>query len=120
MSYLRDVGVRTECAVQGAAGSGSFTPMLSVIIVTFRSRAEIEACLQSIPRSLQERPVQVIVVENASGDGIGEVVRGRFPGVTYLELANNVGFAKANNIGYEKADGDFILFLNPDSRDERL
>jgi N-acetylglucosaminyl-diphospho-decaprenol L-rhamnosyltransferase len=91
------------------------TPVLSVIIVTYKSRSEIEACLGSIPVSIRDRPVEIIVVENASGDGIGKVVRGCFSSVTYIELGRNQGFSKASNIGYEKADGDFILFLNPDT-----
>jgi len=89
--------------------------ILSVLIVTYKSRDEIEACLASIPRRLQGRAVEVIVVENASGDGIGELIRGKYPWVTYMEPEGNLGFGKANNLAYEVASGEFILFLNPDT-----
>jgi len=71
--------------------------------------------LDSLPRSLQGRPVEVIVIENASGDCVGELIRTEYPWVNYLESGINLGFAKANNIAYEFARGEFILFLNPDT-----
>ncbi len=89
--------------------------LLSILIVTYKSREEIRACLDSLPRSLQGRPVEVIVIENASGDGIGELVRTEYPWVIYLEPGMNLGFGKANNLAYEQAHGEFILFLNPDT-----
>jgi hypothetical protein len=46
-------------------------PWLSVIIVAYRSRDEIGPCLASLPRELQGRVVEVIVVDNASDDGAG-------------------------------------------------
>jgi GT2 family glycosyltransferase len=89
--------------------------LLSVLIVTYKSRDEIRACLDSIPRRLQDRPVEVIVVENASGDGIGDLIRADYPWVSFLEPGVNLGFGKANNLAYERAHGEFILFLNPDT-----
>jgi len=90
-------------------------PILSVLIVTYKSREEIRSCLDSVPRHLSGAPIQVIVVENASGDGVGEIVQSCYPWVTYLELPENAGFGRANNIAYEKASGEYILFLNPDT-----
>lgn len=95
--------------------SSESSVILSVLIVTYKSRDEITACLESIPRTLQGRPVEVIVVENASGDGIGDLVRRDFPWVTYLEPGQNLGFGKANNLAYEQARGEYVLFLNPDT-----
>src|ERR1700744_1043887 len=95
------------------------SPILSVIIVTYKSRGEIRECLSSLPRELSGREVEVIVVENASGDGIGQIVREQFPWVTYWESEVNLGFGKANNLGYERARGDYVLFLNPDTISNR-
>jgi len=91
------------------------TPLLSVIIVAYKSRDEISACLASLPRTLEGRDVEVTVVDNSPGDGTGEIVRTQFPHVAYLEPATNLGFGRANNLGYAHARGDFILFLNPDT-----
>jgi GT2 family glycosyltransferase len=94
-------------------------PILSVIIVTYRSRAEISACLGSIPREIDGGEVEVFVVENASGDGIGELVRERFPWVRLMEPGANLGFSKANNLAYDLAGGECVLFLNPDTISNR-
>lgn len=90
-------------------------PILSVIIVTYRSAEEIGPCVASIPRALAGRPVEVIVVENASGDGTPALLRQEFPWVEVIEPPTNLGFGKANNLGYERARGETILFLNPDT-----
>lgn len=91
------------------------TPLLSIIIVAYRSRDEIGACLASLPRTLEGRAVEVIVLDNAPGDGAGEVVRTQFPHVGYLAPGANLGFGRANNLGFSRACGEFILFLNPDT-----
>ena len=95
--------------------STSNTPLLSIVIVAYRSKDEIGACLASLPRSLEGRAVEVVVVDNSPGDGTGEIVRAQFPHVAYLEPGANVGFGRANNLGFTRAQGDFILFLNPDT-----
>ena len=91
------------------------TPLLSIIIVAYRSRDEIGPCLASLPGTLEGREVEVIVVDNSPGDGAGEIVHTRYPQVTYLAPGANLGFGRANNLGYARARGDFILFLNPDT-----
>ena len=90
-------------------------PLLSVIIVAYRSRDEIGPCLASLPRALAGRPVEVVVVDNSPDDGAGGVVQRDFPWVRYLAAAENLGFGRASNLGYRHATGDFILFLNPDT-----
>ena len=91
------------------------SPILSILIVTYKSRNEIGQCLYSLPRELKGQAVEVIVVENASGDGISEIIRREFPWVYYIESDRNLGFGKASNFAYEHAKGDFVLFLNPDT-----
>jgi glycosyltransferase involved in cell wall biosynthesis len=55
--------------VRGAADSRILPviPQLSVIIVAYRSRDEIGPCLNSLPRELDGREVEVIVVDNFAG-----------------------------------------------------
>ncbi|HTX66288.1 MAG TPA: glycosyltransferase family 2 protein [Opitutaceae bacterium] len=93
----------------------SATPLLSVIIVAYRSHDELGPCLASLPRTLAARPVEVIVVDNSPGDGAGDLVRRDFPWVRYLAPGGNLGFGRANNLGYRQAAGELILFLNPDT-----
>lgn len=89
--------------------------MLSIIVVAYRSRDEIGACLASLPVSLENRSVETLVVDNSPGDGADEIVRDRFTHVRYLAAPSNLGFGRANNLGYANSSGEFVLFLNPDT-----
>jgi len=89
-------------------------PRLSIIIVTFNSRAEIEACLGSLVEGVQiDR--EIIVVDNASTDGTAVHLRERWPGVRLVALGANLGFARATNLGIAQTFGPLVLLLNPDT-----
>jgi GT2 family glycosyltransferase len=90
-------------------------PLLSIIIVAFKSRDEIGPCLASLPRGLDGRAVEVIVVDNSPGDGAGALVSTQFPWVDYVAVEKNLGFGRANNLGYARSRGECVLFLNPDT-----
>ncbi len=89
--------------------------ILSVIVVAYRSRREIEECLVSIPQSLIDYRVEVIVVDNFQEDGVEALISDKFPFVRYVNPGKNLGFGKANNLGYHQSSGKYILFLNPDT-----
>ena len=89
-------------------------PRLSVIVVSYRCAELLDDCLRSLERR-QDLAMEVIVVDNASGDGTVERVRERHPWVVLKPLDENTGFAVANNIGLRLATGDHLLLLNPDT-----
>ena len=93
------------------------TPLLSIVIVAYKSRDEIAGCLASIPQHLPEGTVEIVVVDNFPSDGVGEIVRSGFPEVKYLAPEKNLGFGRANNLGYAQTDpaSELVLFLNPDT-----
>ena len=95
----------------------SSAPILSIVIVAYKSCAEIAGCLGSLPRTLLGGSVKVVVVDNSAGDGTGEIVRERFPWVKYIAPEKNLGFGRANNLGYSQSNpgSEFVLFLNPDT-----
>lgn len=99
--------------------------LTSVIIVSHWSQATLGACLDQVLAAAGQP--QVIVVDNQSGDGtLGQVQRrlqtlasaqgGAGPERLKL-IANdhNLGFASACNQGAAAADGDVLVFLNPDA-----
>jgi GT2 family glycosyltransferase len=88
---------------------------LSIIIVTYNSAAHIDACLESLKRNPASIDHEVVVVDNASGDGTAALVRGRHPSVRVVDSGGNVGFAKASNIGMRQTAGELVLLLNPDT-----
>ena len=90
-------------------------PELSVIIVSWNTRELTGACLRSIARHLASVPHEVIVIDNASGDGSAEMIRSEFPAVRVIANADNVGFGTANNQGMQVARGRRLLLLNSDT-----
>ncbi len=88
---------------------------LSVVIVSWNCRAELLDCLQSVVRHPCSGTQEIIVVDNASSDGTVEAVHLRFPAVRVFETGANIGFARAANLGLKTTEGEYILFLNPDT-----
>lgn len=86
---------------------------LSIIIVSWNVRRDLEVCLQSL-RGNQDVAYELIVVDNASHDDTREMLQG-YPEVRLIANADNRGFAAANNQGLAVAAGEFILLLNPDT-----
>jgi GT2 family glycosyltransferase len=89
---------------------------LSIIIVSWNTQDLLNACLASIFQFQPAFPLQVIVVDNDSGDGSPEMVQRHFPAVCLLKNTVNLGFAAANNQGARAAAGRFLLFMNPDTQ----
>ncbi len=88
---------------------------LSIIIVNYNVRHFLEYCLLSVRKASIGLQVQVIVVDNASTDDDHEWIAEQFPKVHLIKNENNQGFGKANNQGLQLADGEYVLFLNPDT-----
>jgi N-acetylglucosaminyl-diphospho-decaprenol L-rhamnosyltransferase len=96
-------------------------PDLSIVIVSWNTRALLEACLASLHATSEERSSilnmesEIIVVDNASTDGSPDMVRARFPAVRLIECDHNLGFAAGNNRGLSVASGRYALLLNSDT-----
>ena len=88
---------------------------LTIIIVSFNTRAELEACLASIAAAPPSAAHGIIVVDNASSDGSPDAVRRNWPGVRLIASGRNLGFAAANNMGIREAASEFVLLLNSDT-----
>src|SRR5258708_473456 len=88
---------------------------LSIIIVNWNSKDFLRGCLKSIRAHPPSRPYEIIVVDNGSFDGCGEMLAKEFPGTIFVQSEKNVGFARANNLGFEHASGEVVWFLNPDT-----
>jgi GT2 family glycosyltransferase len=92
---------------------------LSVVIVNWRTRDLLHACLRSLREAMGERleagEAELIVVENASGDGSAEMVAAEFPEARLIVNEENRGYAAANNQGIAAARGRDVMLLNPDT-----
>jgi len=101
--------LQTEAAIRTAR------PEISIIIVNWKSSEYLRKCLQSVYRFTEGTAFEVIVVDSASYDGCGEMLAREFPGVCFIQSAENLGFAGANNLGAQRAKGCDLLLLNPDT-----
>ena len=83
------------------------------VVVATRNRA---SALQRTLRRLVALPEQpaVIVVDNASDDGTGELIRASFPDVRVIELSENAG-AAARTVGARHTETPFVAFSDDDS-----
>jgi GT2 family glycosyltransferase len=91
------------------------SPEVSIIIVNWRSKDYVRACLESIAADRYRDSYEVLVVDNDSGDGCGAMLEAQFPQVRYIQSTTNLGFARANNLAVAESRGRYILFLNPDT-----
>lgn len=90
---------------------------LSIIIVSWNVRDLLAQNLEQLGSlSRPEFPTEVLVVDNASGDGTTKMVRAKFSWVHLLINDWNAGFAKAVNHALRVATGEVIILLNPDMR----
>jgi N-acetylglucosaminyl-diphospho-decaprenol L-rhamnosyltransferase len=88
---------------------------LDVVIVSYRSRELLRACLEALRAHPPSIPMSVVVVDNASGDGTGEMVGRDFPEVQPIASPENLGFAAATNLGARRGTAPYLLALNPDT-----
>ena len=100
-------------AVPPAAVPGT----VSVVVVNYKGADDTIACLQGL--SALDWPadrLEVVVVDNASGDGSVERIRAAVPGAIVVASAVNTGFAGGCNLGVVHASGEVVGFLNNDAR----
>ena len=84
----------------------------ALVIVNFRSADLVSSCLAALSA---DAPAEIVVVDNASGDGSAATLRGRYPQITVLERATNGGFAAGVNAGVAATHAPVVIVLNPDT-----
>lgn len=83
----------------------------TIIIVNYNAGPFLRHCMESLAACPADK--EIIVVDNASTDGSLYCLN-ELPKVRVLRNMRNLGFAAACNQGLSMANGDTILFLNPD------
>lgn len=92
------------------------TSVVSVVIVSWNVAELLPDCINSLLAASQPGfKLEIIVVDNASGDGSSTLVRQHFPQVKLIANAHNFGFGRACNQGWRQSDGEYVFFLNPDA-----
>jgi GT2 family glycosyltransferase len=99
----------------GCGGAMIGMPRLSIVIVSYNARADLERCLTSLVSEAPAIDHEIIVVDNASTDDTVQTVRSRWTGIRLIEAGGNLGFSRANNIGIRQSFGELVLLLNGDT-----
>src|SRR3954451_744058 len=87
---------------------------LAVVIVACHSAEALGRTLPAVARELGPDD-ELIVVDNAPGDGVEVLLREHVRGARYLANGRNVGFAAGANQGVAASGADVIVVLNPDA-----
>lgn len=93
--------------------------LLSVVIVNYKVPLLAEQTICSVLAAFESLSSgEVLVVDNASGDGSVEYLTETFahePRVRILASDENLGFSRGNNLALRQARGEYLLLLNPDT-----
>ncbi|MQY03481.1 glycosyltransferase family 2 protein [Actinomadura macrotermitis] len=89
---------------------------VSVVVVTYRNAVHIEGCAAALRAAAPKVPLELIVVDNDSGDDTAELARKAAPDARVIESGCNGGFAFGCQTGAAEARGKWLLFLNPDAQ----
>lgn len=100
--------------------TGADKPLVSVVILLYKSRRFITACLESLARQTWPRHrMELVLVDNGSRDGGIVLARdvmkelGLWGALHYSK--KNLGCAGGNNVGWCMCHGQVVVFLNPDT-----
>jgi GT2 family glycosyltransferase len=88
-------------------------PLVSVTVVTYNSRHVIARCLDAVLQQ-EYRPLEVIVVDNASQDDSISILARYRHCIRLIQNERNAGFAAGQNQAIAASRGQWILTLNAD------
>jgi GT2 family glycosyltransferase/glycosyltransferase involved in cell wall biosynthesis len=93
---------------------------VSVVVVNYKGADDTITCLQGLADvDWPAERLELVVVDNASGDGSVERIRAAVPHAVVVASRENTGFAGGCNLGVEHATGQYVAFLNNDARPDR-
>ncbi|RYV51373.1 glycosyltransferase [Pengzhenrongella frigida] len=91
--------------------------VVSVVLVNYRGAEDTITCLKAFDDvDWPREQLELIVVDNDSGDGSVERIRAAVPSAVVIEAGGNTGFAGGCNFGVSHAKGQYVGFINNDAR----
>lgn len=87
---------------------------LSIVILNYHNKNLVKELLKNLAELVLAYQYEIIVVDNASYDGLQDMIKEKFSSVKFIQSDRNVGFAAGNNLGIKEAQGKYIMIMNPD------
>jgi len=87
---------------------------ISIIIVNFRSDQYLQKCIASLYIFEKKEEFEIIIVNNDAKERLKKI-KNSYPEIIVINNHRNKGFGQAINLGVKKAQGEILLFLNPDT-----
>jgi N-acetylglucosaminyl-diphospho-decaprenol L-rhamnosyltransferase len=103
----------TSASRPADAPSTTATAEVSIVIVSYNARGDLERCLASLRHAPPAATHEIVVVDNSSSDGSADAARAA--GARVIVNASNLGFAAATNVGIRASSGTNVLLLNSDT-----
>lgn len=91
------------------------SPDVSIVIGSYRNKKFTTNVIRSIYKYVKDVDFEIIVIDDASDDGIYDYLKLNFPNVILIKNKKNLGYSKTYNLGSKLAKGRYILHLNADS-----
>jgi GT2 family glycosyltransferase len=88
---------------------------ISIIIINYNTFETTCNCLDSFYAYVPKIAHEIILVDNASTECNPDLFKEKYPSITLVKSASNLGFAGGNNLGVDHAIGEYILLLNSDT-----
>ncbi len=95
-------------------------PLVSILILNYNGKNYLPTCLQSVLNNRYPN-FEVILVDNASQDSSlkdAQTMFGNDSRLKIVQTGSNLGFSGGNNIGFTHCQGEYVVFLNNDTRVE--
>ena len=87
--------------------------LLSIITINYNGLKDTCELIDTLP--LEDKSIEVIVVDNASAQDEATAIEQRYPQVKVIRSEENLGFAGGNNLGIKAAQGQYLFLLNNDT-----
>ncbi|HAA78732.1 MAG TPA: glycosyl transferase, partial [Microbacteriaceae bacterium] len=91
----------------------SRTPRVSVILVNYKGIEDTLTAVEHLSNLAEfPRDLEIVVVDNASGDDSVSRLRASTTPIVLVESDANLGFAGGCNLGVRHSQGEIVAFLN--------
>lgn len=91
-------------------------PLVYILLLIYNNTEAVLDCLASLEK-IHYPYYRILLVDNASPDGGGELISQSYPQHEFIANAENLGFARGCNVGIRHAlehGADYVLLLNGD------